>query len=368
MVKIVYDYQIFSWSRYGGISRYIYELATRTSQSNNFEVQIAAGFYVNKYLEKCSPNLVKGWQIPVIPKSSRLVSAINAELSKIWLNHSKPNIVHETYYSKKRTAPKQCKTVITVYDMIHEKFGHLMSERESKFSIIKAEAIRRADHIICISQNTKQDLIDILDIDPKIISTIYLGYSLQSHENFEETPKVSEPYILYVGERRLEYKNFKRLLQAYASRRVIFDNFKLVCCGVKSFSDDEIAMFKSFDIDDDHFIHISGDDKILANLYTHASAFVYPSLYEGFGIPPLEAMSFSCPVVCSNTSSIPEVVSDAGEYFNPYELASIADALERVLFSQERTKEIIIRGKERVNYFSWDACAEQTQLVYDSLK
>jgi glycosyltransferase involved in cell wall biosynthesis len=79
-------------------------------------------------------------------------------------------------------------------------------------------------------------------------------------------------------------------------------------------------------------------------------------------------MSFSCPVVCSNTSSIPEVVADAGEYFNPYELDSIADALERVLFSQERTKELISRGKERVNYFSWDTCAEQTQLIYDSLK
>ena len=366
-MKLVYDHQIFSWSRYGGISRYVYELATRTAQADNFEVQIAAGFYVNKYLEKCSSDLVKGWHIPVIPKSTRIINAVNIELSKIWLNQSKPDIVHETYYSKKRTAPKQCKTVITVYDMIHEKFGHLMSERDRKFSIIKAEAIRRADHIICISQNTKQDLIDILDIDPKIISTIYLGYSLQSHESFEEPPKISDPYILYVGERRPEYKNFKRLLQAYASRQVIFDNFKLVCCGVKSFSDDEIEIIKSFNIDDNHFTHISGDDKTLANLYTHASAFVYPSLYEGFGIPPLEAMSFSCPVVCSDTSSIPEIVADAGKYFNPYELESIADALEKVLFSQERTEELIIRGKERVNYFSWDTCAEQTQLVYDSL-
>jgi glycosyltransferase involved in cell wall biosynthesis len=367
-MKLVYDHQIFSWSRYGGISRYVYELATRTAQADNFEVQIAAGFYVNKYLEKCSSDLVKGWHIPVIPKSTRIINAVNIELSKIWLNQSKPDIVHETYYSKKRTAPKQCKTVITVYDMIHEKFGHLMSERDRKFSIIKAEAIRRADHIICISQNTKQDLIDILDIDPSIISTIYLGYSLQSQEHFEETPKIFDPYILYVGERRPEYKNFKRLLQAYASRRVIYDNFKLVCCGVKSFSANEIEMIKSFNIDDNHFIHISGDDKTLVNLYTHASAFVYPSLYEGFGIPPLESMSFSCPVVCSNTSSIPEVVADAGEYFNPYELDSIADALERVLFSQERTKELISRGKERVNYFSWDTCAEQTQLIYDSLK
>ncbi|BAY97939.1 group 1 glycosyl transferase [Tolypothrix tenuis PCC 7101] len=368
MIKLYYDYQIFSWSKYGGISRYIYEIATRTAKINTFEVQIVAGFYVNKYLEKCSVDLVKGWQIPLIPKSSKIIGAINAELSKIWLNHSNPDIVHETFYSRSRIAPKQCKTVITVYDMIHEKFAHLMPEKDRKFSLIKAEAIRRADHIICISQNTKQDLIEILEIDPKIISTIYLGYSLQSHKNIEETPKISDPYILYVGERRLEYKNFKKLLQAYASRRVIFDNFKLVCCGVKSFSDDEIAMIKSFDLDDAHVIYVPGDDKILANLYTNASAFIYPSLYEGFGIPPLEAMSFSCPVVCSNTSSIPEIVADAGEYFNPYELESIADALERVLFSQVRTKELVMKGKERVNYFSWDTCAEQTQLVYNSLQ
>lgn len=367
-MKLVYDYQAFYWGTYSGISRYIYELATRTSQAVDFEVQIAAGFYVNKYLEKCSPDLVKGWQIPLIPKSGRILNAINTQLSKIWLNQSNPDVVHETYYSKKRTAPKQCKTVITVHDMIHEKVAHLIPERARKFSLVKAEAIRRADHIICISENTKQDLIAILDIDPKIISTIYLGYSLQRYEDFEETPKISAPYILYVGDRRLEYKNFKRLLQSYASRQVIFDNFKLVCCGVKSFSSDEIAIIRSLGIDDNSLIHISGNDKTLANLYTHASAFIYPSLYEGFGIPPLEAMSFGCPVVCSNTSSIPEVVADAGEYFNPYELDSMADALERVLFSTVRAKELVIKGKERVTNFSWDTCAEQTQLVYNSLK
>jgi glycosyltransferase involved in cell wall biosynthesis len=367
-MKIAYDYQAFYWAKYSGISRYIYELATRTSQAVNFEVQIAAGLYVNKYLEKCSPDLVKGLQIPLIPKSARIVGAINTQLSKIWLNQSNPDIVHETYYAKKRTAPKQCKAVITVYDMIHEKFAHLMPERDRKFSLVKAEAIRRAAHIICISENTKQDLIDILDIDPKIISTIYLGCSLQRHENIEETPKISAPYILYVGHRGLEYKNFKRLLQAYASRRNIFDNFRLVCFGVKPFSNDEIAIIRGFGIDDNRLIHISGNDKILASLYTYASAFIYPSLYEGFGIPPLEAMSFSCPVVCSNTSSILEVVADAGEYFNPYELDSIADALEKVLFSKVRTKELVIKGKERVTNFSWDVCAEQTQLVYNSLR
>ncbi|AFY32517.1 glycosyltransferase family 1 protein [Calothrix sp. PCC 7507] len=368
MIKLSYDYQIFSWSKYGGISRYIYEIATRTSKVNNFKVDIVAGFYVNNYLKNCSSDLVKGWEIPSIPKSSRIISTINAELSKKWLKYINPDIIHETFYTRKCIAPKQCKTVITVYDMIHEKFAHLMPEKDRKFTLTKAEAIKRADHIICISQTTKQDLIDILDIDPKIVSTIYLGYSLQDHENVEKKPKITRPYILYVGERRLEYKNFKRLLQAYASCRVIKDNFNIVCCGVKSFSEDEIALIQSLGIDNYRVIYVAGDDKILANLYTNASAFVYPSLYEGFGIPPLEAMSFNCPVVCSNTSSIPEVVADAGEYFNPYEFESIADALKRVLLSQERTKDLVTKGKERVKFFSWDTCAEQTQLVYSWLK
>jgi glycosyltransferase involved in cell wall biosynthesis len=120
-------------------------------------------------------------------------------------------------------------------------------------------------------------------------------------------------------------------------------------------------------IDESKIIHIVGDDDILANLYTHASAFVYPSLYEGFGIPPLEAMSFDCPVVCSNVSSIPEVVADAGEYFNPYEIDSIVDALEKLLFCSERFQELIIRGKKRLKHFSWDKCTYEHSLVYKSL-
>ncbi|MBW4665958.1 MAG: glycosyltransferase family 4 protein [Cyanomargarita calcarea GSE-NOS-MK-12-04C] len=367
MIKIAYDYQVFSWAKYGGISRYIYEIATQIANTPSFEVKIFAGFYVNKYLDNCAPNLVKGWQIPLIPKSAKLVGAIDAELSKIWLHQDTPDIVHETYYSRNRIAPKRSKTVVTVYDMLHEKFGHTMKKKDRDFSVIKANSIKRADHIICISENTKKDLLELLDIEPKKISTIHLGYFLQNDLFKDDNRPIEDPYILYVGERKLEYKNFKRLIQAYATRPSLKDNFKLVCFGSRPFSTTETAMIDNFGINHSQIIYVSGEDKILANFYTHASVFVYPSLYEGFGLPLLEAMSFRCPVVCSNTSSIPEVVADAGEYFNPYEVDSISDALERVLFSTERTRELIDRGKERVKYFSWDKCAKQTQLVYKSL-
>jgi len=105
----------------------------------------------------------------------------------------------------------------------------------------------------------------------------------------------------------------------------------------------------------------------LAKLYSQASAFVYPSLYEGFGIPILEAMSFGCPVVCSHTSSFPEVAGNAAEFFDPYDIESIANALEKVLFDSDLTKKLVELGKARVKNFSWEKCAEQTHSIYASL-
>lgn len=365
-MKLVYDYQAFSWTKYGGISRYIYEIATRIFNYDDFEVKIFAGLYVNKYLEQCNSDLVKGWQVPFIPKSAKIIGLIDAEMSQIWLKQNKPDIVHETYYSQRDIVPKSCKTVITVYDMIHEKFSHLMPARNRGFAQVKAAAIKRADRVICISENTRKDLLNILDINPDKVSTIYLGYALQNSFNIPESPLVNSSYILYVGERAI-YKNFHRLLEAYASSKNINDNFYLVCCGSRPFSNSEIAMIKKLELDESKIIYLSGNDATLANLYTHASAFVYPSLYEGFGIPPLEAMSFDCPVVCSHSSSIPEVVSDAGEYFDPYEIDSIVTALEKVLFSEVRAQELVLKGKERIKCFSWEDCAEKTSMMYRSL-
>jgi glycosyltransferase involved in cell wall biosynthesis len=106
---------------------------------------------------------------------------------------------------------------------------------------------------------------------------------------------------------------------------------------------------------------------LLAKLYKFARAFIYPSLYEGFGIPPLEAMSHGCPVVCSNTSSIPEVVGDAGEYFDPVDTGSMREAIEHVVGSDSHRNLLIAKGYERLKSFSWDRCAAETLDVYRRL-
>lgn len=391
LMKIVYDYQIFNLQKYGGVSRYLYEIATRIAKHSDFQVKILAGLYVNQYLKKCSSDLVFGWPRPKIPKSIKITSKLNSELSRIWLSKNIPDIVHETHYSTKYLPriplPKSCKTVITVHDMIHEKFSSLLSidkqygsglSKAEAGSVIlsKAEAIKCADRIICVSNNTKKDLIEILDVEPQKISVVYHGYSLQVSNYFDPHSKnlqkkiiekiINAPYILYVGRRRW-HKNFDRLLQAYASCYNLNKNFNLVCFGGGSFSRSEINSIRDLGLDQEKVVHIKGDDQTLAILYDKASTFVYPSLYEGFGISPLEAMSFGCPVVCSNVSSIPEVVGNAAEFFDPYEVDSIADSLEKVLFSSERAKNLVELGMERVKHFSWKVCAEQTKSVYLSL-
>lgn len=376
-MKIVYDYQIFNFQKYGGISRYICEIATHMAKFSDFQVKILAGLHFNQYLKKCNTDLVLGWSRPEIPRTIKITSKLNRELSQIWLKRNIPDIVHETYYYPnylpRSPVPKSCRTVITVHDMLHEKFTSLLSPKQQDKSLLssKAEAIRRADHIICVSNNTKKDLIEILDISTQKISVVYHGYSLQINNSLDFYPKniqkiINYPYVLYVGGRRW-YKNFDRLLQAYASRCSLNKNFNLVCFGAESFSQSELSTIRDLGLHEEKVIYVTGDDRMLAKLYSQASAFVYPSLYEGFGIPPLEAMSFGCPVVCSNVSSIPEVVGNAAEFFDPYEVDSIADSLEKVLFSSEKAKSLVELGRERVKHFSWKACAEQTSLVYSSL-
>lgn len=363
---IVYDCQIFLSQRYGGISRYFYELASYFMQSDQFSTTVLAPIYVNQYLKKLAPHRLIGCSIPEIARTVRLRATINRGLSSVILKRLCPDLVHETYYSLARVASKKAKTVITIHDLIHEKFGHDFPPSDLT-ALYKEKAIQYADAIICVSENTRKDLLERFDINPQKVFVTHLGCS------FQPTPKRPliqgepfHPYILYVGHRG-DYKNFSRLLEAYAHSKHLKRDFSLICFGGVPFSQAEREQFVKYKLSTEQVQYIRGDDVVLSSLYTHASAFIYPSLYEGFGIAPLEAMSCNCPVVCSDRSSIPEVVGDAAEFFDPYSPESIAYAIESVLYSPERTQTLIQLGKQRVKRFSWESCAKQTADIYTSL-
>ena len=365
-MKIIFDHQIFNLQIYGGISRYIYELAQSLKTANMQDVSILAPLYINNYLLEAPDSLVNGFFIPHVPKTGRIRSAINWAAAWLCIRVMKPDIVHETYFSGKRLAPLNAKVILTVYDMINERFPDQYpdSDKTAKFKEI---AVARADHIICISEHTRQDLIDKLGVHPDKVSAVHLGFGIASaSEPLQEIETTTQPFLLYVGLRE-GYKNFEGLLRAYSASLTLKNGYDLVCFGGGPFNQKELNIIDSLGLNASNIRHVSGSDGKLASYYRAARAFVFPSLYEGFGIPPLEAMHYGCPVACSNTSSIPEVVGDAGLYFDPNDLESVQLTLERIVSDNQLREDLIASGKERIKHFSWKKCAEETLAIYSKV-
>lgn len=365
-IKVVYDYQAFALNPYGGISRYLYEVSKIINQNEDCETKIVAPLYNNQYLRNLPSNMIVGKSYDQLQDLLGLTSFFNRKYSEYWLKNNPPNILHETYYDKKGLAPSGVKTILTVHDMIHEKFHYSMNRSEKDVVDRKRKAIERVDKVICVSENTKQDLLNSYNIDPQKISIVYHGCSLSVNADISTTPFINYPYLLYVGARGY-YKNFQNLLKAYAVSHKISCEFKLVCFGGGTFSKVEKSLINNLKIDPNKIIYFEGNDQLLVTLYNGAKALIYPSLYEGFGIPPLEAMQLNCPVICSNAGSIPEVVGDAGQYFDPHNIEEMASAIESVVFSEDASNNLISKGLERASLFSWTKCAQETYKIYEDL-
>lgn len=365
-LSILYTHQIFSQQKYGGVSRYFYEIASRIAGIDGNEVEIIAPLYVNAYFDDNSKFRPNGIKIPTVPRTGRIVRTVNNAVYRLLVKRRKDiDIFHETYYSMADYCPRSAKRVLTVYDMIHEKFADNFSRRD-KTQQIKSHAVRRADHVICISENTRRDLIALLDVPEEKTSVVYLGSSLATQKVAAKPAEEKKPFILYVGSRG-RYKNFEGLLRAYGHSPLLKNGFSIVCFGGGGFTASELSLAESLHISQDNILHVSGTDDILAGLYASAAVFVCPSLYEGFGIPPLEAMSFGCPVVFANVSSLPEVVGDAAELFDPADEAEMRAAIEHVVSTPERAQFLVDRGYERVKQFSWEKCARDTLNIYKKL-
>lgn len=356
---VVYDHQIFCWQEYGGISRYFFELARRVAHSEDFSASIVAPLHVNSYIDQEDIE-VHGIRIPKLKNSGRILDFVDSLIAPYIVRKMKPNILHETYYSRKKFAPEGCPVVLTVFDMTHEKYPGEFLSRDNTSELKKA-AVIRADHIICISENTRRDLIETLDVPIEKTSVVHLGCSLTEDAASNEI-SILRPYLLYVGSRGA-YKNFGKLLEAYAVSAHLKNNFALVAFGGGAFSASEKEKIGALGVEDS-VMQVSGNDAILASLYARAAAFVYPSFYEGFGIPLLEAMSLDCPVICSRASSFPEIAGNAASYFDPSDTGSIMEAIEMVISSEDVRSFFVREGRVRCQQFSWDRTAIETMEIY----
>ena len=366
-MNVVFDHQIFFNQQFGGISRYYFELATGLANMDAFDVSVVAPFHINEYLRHDTNSIVKGFYFnQKFYGSGHLTNWGRSLLLPVeYALFGCADIIHETYYSPVPVGRGKTR-VVTVYDMIHELFPAEF-KHDPGTSLAKKAAVTRADHVICISESTRHDLVTILGVDPTKTSVIHLGHSFVSLEN-PSSPgqgKPVRPYLLYVGHRG-GYKNFSSFCQAYADSPYLRKEFDIVAFGGPPLQGAENVFLEGLGIRKN--VHqLSGNDRLLASYYQGAALFVYPSQYEGFGIPPLEAMHFGCPIACSNTSSIPEVVGNAGVYFDPSSPESIRSALEHVLEDDTLRAELIVNGAKRVGMFSWQRCSEQTAEIYKTI-
>lgn len=363
-MRIYYDGEIFKAQAAGGITRYFSNLISRLPQSYVPCLTIPQS---RKSLFPNHPNL------KLLKYKQHYTSGFSRKFQKYYFqalatfNHY--DLVHPTYYSlltRQEISKYRSPIVLTVYDLIHEIFRNQI-DPSSKLIERKHKAIRAAQRIICISENTKKDLINWYSVPEEKISVTYLASSIDAtlSHGVEEVP--CRPYYLYVGSRDAYYKNFDTLLFALAKVVSVQPEIRLCIVG-ESLNQTEIKLIAELNLSNsiEHYGYAS--DTHLAKLYRCSIAFVYPSLYEGFGIPLLEAMSCGTAVVASNNSSIPEVVGDAGILFNPKATKDLADILLSLLDSSAKRDRLITKGYQRAQAFSWDRTVSQTLDVYNSVK
>jgi glycosyltransferase involved in cell wall biosynthesis len=369
-MKILYDHQVFDWQKIGGISRYYSELI-KSNPKAELSLKFTDNIYLqNKYFKKYNL-LPHNFSIDdfILPfnfrgkgrlyRYYRKLFSNNQAISIKCLNKSNFDLFHPTYYDPYFLHHLKGRTfTLTVYDMIHELFPQYFFD-DKITALNKQCLISQAKKILVISENTKKDVLRFYPNFENKIKVIYLGSSFQQLIIEQKKDK----YILFTGERS-KYKNFIYFTKAVAPLLLKYD-LRLVCTG-HSFESEEKNLLDELNISERTTSKIASEEE-LVELYSKALAFVFPSLYEGFGIPVLEAFASQCPAIISNTSSLPEVGGDAVVYFDPYSIDDMRNQIERVICSSSLQNEMINKGKEQLKLFSWEKCVKETMDVYKSL-
>ncbi|MCX7839965.1 MAG: glycosyltransferase family 4 protein [Anaerolineae bacterium] len=334
---------------------------------------------------------VRGQQSAV---SSRLSSVIRRwsavkNLAKVWFEQitfpracqrARADVAHVPYFGSPLVPPTR--TVVTIHDLIPIVLpAYRGSLLVRAYTALVAQSARRADAIIADSECSKRDIVTRLGIDAMRVRVVYLAADARYRplddvtpiENVRRKYALPEKYFLYLGGYD-QRKNVRVIIEAFARAALHRDGYRLVLAGVNLGRDSEFfpdprRLARAANLPDDALCCIGWvdeDDKVA--LYAAAHAFLFPSRYEGFGLPPLEAMACGVPVLCANTSSLPEVVGDAAMLLPPDDVDAWADAMRTMLTNDAQRAEMRARGIIQARKFSWARCAEETAEVYCVLR
>jgi glycosyltransferase involved in cell wall biosynthesis len=276
------------------------------------------------------------------------------------------DILHATFYDPGVLRNvRGGKLVVTVLDMIPEHFPDFFDTRSWYGRFVtkrwiegKRTLCERADAILAISEHTKQDIVKLYGIDPARITVTHLGNNLSG--GGERLPGLPARYVLFVGTRNT-YKNFDLFIEAIAA--LDDRDLAVLCIGGGAFTASESELLGRHRVADRVTQRSVRDDE-LAACYAHAAAFVFPSRYEGFGIPILEAFACGCPTLVANASCFPEIAGDAALYFEPTDRDSLRDQLCRLLTDEDLRATLRTKALARAQTFTWEATAQRTVTTY----
>ena len=390
-MKVLFDYQAFRMQRFGGVSRCFVELYKNLPDGVEAEISVTESdnVYLKEIMPQVDPVGTKYRNFickrDFFGKGHLFLWADRFRRDKCCPDYSRNmmikrlkrhdyDIFHPTYFDD-YFLPYLDGTpfVLTIHDMIPELYPQYF--RRDDFQIVKRRILApKASAIITVSEQTKRDVVDILGVDERKVHVIYHGCSFPTDIK-TETKYTGSPYILYVGQRNA-YKDFDIFMAQCAAFLRHHEEVDIVCTGC-AFSEEETAMMEALGLRN-RFRHewVDGNERMYA-LYHNALCFVYPSEYEGFGIPILEAYAADCPVVLNRASCFPEIAADAALFFSFKEneetaststVGSLDAALERVygMNDTERTS-LIKRQQIRLEKFSWQRSALQLAEVYQSV-
>ena len=351
-LRVYFDYQAFVHQTFGGVSRYFAEIIARLPQYG-IEPVTGVRYSANTHL--------KALNLDVRPAPNRKIAKrLNRMYCRQEIREGQFDLIHATYFDPYvlRANKRQKPLIITMHDMIDEVMheGHSGPRK-------KALLAEKATHIIAVSKHTKEDIKRILGVHSDKISVVYHGNSVVQ-ETPISMPVLPKRYILYVGGRQRKYKNFDLFLRAMQPI-VKQESIEIVCVG-SPFSKPEQIRIQELGLEGKIQSLFAGEDQ-LYTIYHKALCFIYPSCYEGFGLPILEAWSAACPLILSHSSCFPEIAGEAAIYFEENNAEDLTKHTLQVLRSENMREELVDKGKKRLQQYSWDKAAEETARIYHKI-